>query len=537
MKHGGQQKKAVIVCGEHFVGKTHTINFFLKPLLGIKAGAWTFTIEHWHDGGVYAQSSEESPRDVDYRISKLLKYTYVVTACRPKDEEGSHFTEIYLQLRQRGYDVVVFEISRENDEDDKKMIASQAYNHLKSNGEQTYLSFADEVTQIEGRWHISFDSILEKDFLNFDFNRTEQNIQRLILELSTRQIELVWSEEQYRDFFSTNEIYGEWFRIRLNDSISENRVELYTLESPEQEPEFLSALSIEGLRERSLGGLLKRTFSLSYFAEASHEDISEALGKVDFCSKYCLWVRDVGQGSCATIGGDSVDVFFDIGGGITTNKRTYRTPKNFSINEEGLVILSHWDKDHWVSALYNPQSYKMTWVVPDQKKLGVSHAKLAINIASKGRLIKWSSSTVTCVNKPGVFLYKLPDSSDRNKSGIVAVLQPEESQGVLIPGDAPYDVMPFLNKYTLQVIIVPHHGARFKNNPHPPVAQAKHQLVYSYGLNNSYKHPHPDTENVHKSQGWLNEYNTARDGDILICIHGNCTGNKPRCPYCTLCYL
>ena len=55
-------KKAVIVVGSHYAGKSKTIRKFFKPLVGISGNRRLFQIGQ-HDGAVLSQSLEERLRD------------------------------------------------------------------------------------------------------------------------------------------------------------------------------------------------------------------------------------------------------------------------------------------------------------------------------------------------------------------------------------------------------------------------------------------------------------------------------------------
>jgi hypothetical protein len=99
-------KKAVIVVGKHYVGKSKTINVHLKPKLGIGRKQHKFT-RNGKAGFILSQSFEEADRDVDYVITekKYLGYDLLVLSSRPADETASCLNELRTKLNSAGYSV------------------------------------------------------------------------------------------------------------------------------------------------------------------------------------------------------------------------------------------------------------------------------------------------------------------------------------------------------------------------------------------------------------------------------------------------
>ncbi|SBS28870.1 hypothetical protein MSP8886_01343 [Marinomonas spartinae] len=123
-------KSAVVVIGSHFVGKSKTINVYLKPKLGLTQKAHVFTLNE-KDGFILSQSFEEADRSVDEVIKKYGKYYYFVVAARPKNEEPSNLCEVLEKLSNAGF-IVHTVIIDPNDNEiyyDKK--ADEIINYLK----------------------------------------------------------------------------------------------------------------------------------------------------------------------------------------------------------------------------------------------------------------------------------------------------------------------------------------------------------------------------------------------------------------------
>jgi hypothetical protein len=107
------RKKAVIVVGSHYSGKSLTINKHLKPLLKIHAHAHIFDLNS-QKGFALSQSSEESGQNVEKLIQKYSHFDLFVLASRPETDERSNFKETRAVLERASFEVNVVVIhSRE----------------------------------------------------------------------------------------------------------------------------------------------------------------------------------------------------------------------------------------------------------------------------------------------------------------------------------------------------------------------------------------------------------------------------------------
>lgn len=95
-------KIAVLFVGSHFVGKSLTINSFLKPLLGISYKARFFNLDG-RDGCVLSQSFEESGRDAKERIEVYSHLDLLVLAARPPSERASKLSLVEDILSKNGF--------------------------------------------------------------------------------------------------------------------------------------------------------------------------------------------------------------------------------------------------------------------------------------------------------------------------------------------------------------------------------------------------------------------------------------------------
>lgn len=120
-------KKAVIVEGQHYAGKSKTIIKYFKPLIGLTSRARNFKLDGV-SGRVYSQSREEAARlrgcvrsqsleesgRTAREVAKLIRtnanFELLVFAARPEGEEGSFLPLLKRQLRAVGYRVLVVQI-------------------------------------------------------------------------------------------------------------------------------------------------------------------------------------------------------------------------------------------------------------------------------------------------------------------------------------------------------------------------------------------------------------------------------------------
>ncbi|MEZ6043572.1 MAG: hypothetical protein R3C20_24000 [Planctomycetaceae bacterium] len=117
------KKKAAIVVGPHFSGKSKTIKKYFKPLVGLSGNQRSFdlnegpgivlsqSLEEKRLGRVVSQSIEEKGIiSVQTFLSRNLFCQWLVLAARPKTEPGSHLKKIQRTLKENGFSVLVVEV-------------------------------------------------------------------------------------------------------------------------------------------------------------------------------------------------------------------------------------------------------------------------------------------------------------------------------------------------------------------------------------------------------------------------------------------
>jgi chlorite dismutase len=104
-------KRARIVVGGHYAGKSKTIKEYVKPQLGIGKRARKFTL-NGQIGRVFTQSFEEANRDVRQSVKVYIRFgiEVLILACRPATESGSRLQELTSELKTAGYEVETIDI-------------------------------------------------------------------------------------------------------------------------------------------------------------------------------------------------------------------------------------------------------------------------------------------------------------------------------------------------------------------------------------------------------------------------------------------
>jgi len=407
-----------------------------------------------------------------------------------------------------------------------------------------YYCFSENVERIDEKLHITFDSISMIEFNKFRIESYNDisSIIELIDSIRSYQISLTLNADSLHQISDRKKIEeGRWYKLTasLGEESTSLQASLTEHSSENSESNSISIRNISFLnKNNSEAKKLSTVFSLSHFATPPREgftiieEITNHIVHLDdgelrfprhfrpFRSFRSLVAHDVGQGSCNSLRDRNItQVYFDVGGGAGRNTDTYPRGTEYIFDnhhEDAVVILSHWDKDHWVSAERHPHLCDLTWIVPDQA-LGVSHTRLARRIGLNGKLFVWTSHRQTqAIETQYLSLYKLPTHRNRNYSGIVAIYKPHgrRDNSVLIPGDSPYGKVDALANHEVIATIVPHHGGTFYGD-NPPNAPQSHKVVYSYGRANREGHPTFTTTDKHHRFGWLNRRDTIY-GCVLV---------------------
>jgi hypothetical protein len=232
--------------------------------------------------------------------------------------------------------------------------------------------------------------------------------------------------------------------------------------------------------------------------EATHETITAKLSKLGASSIEALAVYDVGQGA-ANSGSPSSNkpaFYFDFGGGVRshTATRPHSTP-DFCLCADPLIMLSHWDSDHWSSGPLVAKSLTLDWVAPFQSVTS-PHLVFAGSIpAAGGTLLVSKAAPGTSFSAGQAHIYRARGST-RNDSGFSLTVDPPASgEPFFFPGDADYQYVAG-KPSTGAGLTATHHGGNWRSTIGPPSAGGGSgtRVVFSYGVFrsgrlNTYGHP------------------------------------------------
>lgn len=230
-------------------------------------------------------------------------------------------------------------------------------------------------------------------------------------------------------------------------------------------------------------------------------------------------VHDVGQGDAISVLDEAGNAFLQIDYGGWAGHPFH--PKSvvdtrMPLIHTNLLMLSHWDQDHWCSAPRGTQAVHSRWLVPRQTtspsavkfSLTVPHMECVPEnlvgqpvqfVAKNGDAVMWQKLK----HWPGQHAL----SEDCNFSGIAyAIIQKGRGRRrpkvILLPGDAPYDAVSLYEDLrmagmTLHGVIAFHHGSQhhWSQRTRDFLKRWKYtskplRVIFSCSANNPFGHPH-----------------------------------------------
>lgn len=214
---------------------------------------------------------------------------------------------------------------------------------------------------------------------------------------------------------------------------------------------------------------------------------------------------DVGQGAAhaALSAHHRPSVYIDFGGGVTGNTHTFpKEFKGFCFSANPLIILTHWDWDHWSSAIRQPDALHMTWLTPQLTKPLPIQRAFAEQLGALGNLWEWPAITNAPFNGKTLSIEKCTGRTS-NDSGLAVILRREGTRKkFLIPGDASYGFIPAVKAgCRFDGLSMTHHGGVLHHKVYPTPKRGA-AAILSVGAANSHKHPRLDTIDFHLRNAW-----------------------------------
>ena len=294
---------------------------------------------------------------------------------------------------------------------------------------------------------------------------------------------------------------GEWLVLELGDEGFEvvHYMNLFAAGVPRYARGFVHP-------DDSLRADLDRATGFGSLPDAAPHEIDAVLPQY---RAEAAAVYDVGQGNAnALLEPSGMPVlYYDLGGGVLGNRKTFPAGlTRFCQTLDPLIVLSHWDWDHWSSAQRDVRALQRTWVVPRQK-LGPTHTAF---LGQLPHVLVWPAGVPAIGGGDiRVELCTGPPSS-RNDTGLALVWDPGERGRMLFPGDGAYTHVPS-GGLDWTSVVVPHHGGRTSLAVvAAPDGKPAGRLVWSYGAGNQYNHPLPATVTAHG--GWPQQLETPTRG-------------------------
>ena len=310
---------------------------------------------------------------------------------------------------------------------------------------------------------------------------------------------------------------AEWYRLELGEPDGGAVVEqFYNLF---QDPTERGVIGVRRVN-RDEEEMLNELAGWRGVEETPRSDIENLLSRVKPVDAVAIY--DVGQGAATALLSCGVPtLYFDLGGSAIGNWRSFPGPlQQFCMTYDPPIVLSHWDWDHWSSALRDLRALKRPWILPIQDgagDLGAVHARFLAMLKANRANIRWWHHGTTPITSPrtGVTLFQAQGPrNSRNESGLALSIKRRDCE-VLLPGDASLrHVCPGASGP--DYLMVPHHGGRTNLGTIPsPNDRRRSHLVYSYGIGNSYLHPFPRTVRALRRIWKKNTHTGLRDSSGL----------------------
>lgn len=224
-------------------------------------------------------------------------------------------------------------------------------------------------------------------------------------------------------------------------------------------------------------------------------------------------VFDVGQGDCIGLRDQKNNVFcyVDYGGlGDHPDKANpSHTASRMPVKQGNAfvsIILTHWDKDHYWSAVKkNQAAKKCLWLVPRQhaSPQAVLFAGQLNNarcwpesIGQQAHSFRVNADTDVEIRKCDKFNAQAV-TEDRNKTGLaIALVRRNRTAGnamMILSGDCAFDLVPNLPSVPIRAIVAYHHGSstHWTSSTANAISSScsSYRMVYSFGQNNGFGHP------------------------------------------------
>jgi len=402
--------------------------------------------------------------------------------------------------------------------------------NIDNTNSEKFLVGIDKIELInDDQYQIIFDGVSYDWFLQNQDNQLSEIYKELIPHVFILENQVIYNflAEDILDGFSD---FNGWLELTVTTIETSAVIDHFIDESVETQSKIKYVNSIKKIdKSDPISIKLDSFFSWKDFKSSDENKIREALSpQIDFKNEvFKLNIYNVGQGSLSSIASkDNIPlIYFDMGGGCNGDYSTYSSILNLCFSLAKTIIISHWHMDHLETARrYTYTSWgqfdNKNWIVPKQP-LKATHARMLYLMKESGTVLVWPDNTNSISFWAGEIIKC--NGSTKNDSGLALLVDsPNNSiKKVLHPADAAYTFIPGYADLQIDGLVATHHGAIFHRNNHPlPTINNNGSIAFSYGLNNTLKHPKLDSWNAHLQGGWSYRKDTI-NGHISFTDNAN----------------
>lgn len=244
--------------------------------------------------------------------------------------------------------------------------------------------------------------------------------------------------------------------------------------------------------------LVKQTYSLlSNRNPRRFRWLERALTKT---TQLFVEVVDVGQASFISIhDGQNSYIYFDAGLPLWFNAKSLPTTLHFfPPHKHAVVVLSHWDYDHY-SAVQKYQNLNALRCVAPAGDIGPNAGKLARQMGRRLWRLDYGQKTTI-----GPLKLRWADGpiGDKNNRAIIGIVEIDRRR-ILLTGDASYSFIKPRYRSNLTGTSIPHHASIHSHSAADiPASVTPAIAIVSAGHSNKYGHPNGVTMRDHSSAHW-----------------------------------
>jgi len=317
--------------------------------------------------------------------------------------------------------------------------------------------------------------------------------------------------------FMPNDGYGNWLILHGDSSLKNQEGRFYRFINDEEKYINFTLFEVSPI-SHELSFLIDKRLVDEISLNSNNLTLPHSLSKSSIENPSFIG-HHTGQGLFTSLkSGDNYVAHFDIGIGTPYKRDKNPYIKNyngylFKNIKERIIILSHWDSDHYRLASWKPILAEASWFFSLPFNVKACHIEMIRLITKKGkyRLIKnkisYSSSSLK------ISSMKVSGRSS-NHYGLITWLKIHD-KNILITGDTSYQALKNELNYPkkllkdLNVVTVPHHGDFSSQYEVPKPSGNEPKSFFSAGDHKGYKHPTKESIRAHKALKWI-EINTNK---------------------------